>query len=77
MLYSEFALSICFVIAASIPLYLRLKEDKVEAEPRGEFLRKFWTQLKRKACWQIILYGMISQITFGVMNGKCSFAIEK
>ena len=52
---SEFALSICFVIAASIPLYLRLKEDKVAAEPRGEFLRKFWSQIQRRACWQIVL----------------------
>mmetsp|Transcript_25112 Transcript_25112/g.45247 ORF Transcript_25112/g.45247 Transcript_25112/m.45247 type:complete len:491 (-) Transcript_25112:339-1811(-) len=64
----EFALSICFVIAASIPLYLRLKEDKVKAGPKMEFLRNFWTQIKRRACWQIILYGMISHITFGVMN---------
>jgi len=55
MTISEFAISICFVIAASIPLYLRLKEDKVKAEPRGEFLMKFWYQIKRRACWQIIL----------------------
>mmetsp|Transcript_27271 Transcript_27271/g.55681 ORF Transcript_27271/g.55681 Transcript_27271/m.55681 type:complete len:693 (-) Transcript_27271:288-2366(-) len=64
----EFALSICFVIAASIPLYLRLKEDKVKAEPRGQFLHAFWKQLQRRAAWQVILYGMISHITFGVMN---------
>lgn len=64
----EFALSICFVIAASIPLYIRLKEDKVEAEPRGAFLNAFWKQLQRRAAWQVILYGMISHITFGVMN---------
>eukprot|EP00986_Skeletonema_menzelii_P008289 scaffold3437_cov145-Skeletonema_menzelii.AAC.21 len=64
----EFAISICFVIFASIPLYLRLKEDKVRAEPRIEFLSKFWSQLKRKAAWQVILYGMISHITFGVSN---------
>ena len=64
----EFAISICFVIFASIPLYLRLKEAKVKAEPRIEFLSKFWSQLKRKAAWQVILYGMISHITFGVMN---------
>lgn len=64
----EFALSICFVIATSIPLYLRLKEDKSKAEPRLEFMGKFWKQIKRRACWQIILYGMISHITFGVSN---------
>ncbi|KAL7452060.1 hypothetical protein ACHAWC_003810 [Mediolabrus comicus] len=64
----EFAISICFVIIASIPLYLRLKEAKVKAEPRIEFLSKFWSQLKRRAAWQVILYGMISHITFGVMN---------
>lgn len=64
----EFAISICFVIFSSIPLYLRLKEDKVDAEPRIEFLTKFWSQLKRRAAWQVILYGMISHITFGIMN---------
>lgn len=64
----EFSLTICFVIAASIPLYLRLKEDKVKAEPRVEFMKKFWSQIRRRACWQIILYGMISHITFGIMN---------
>lgn len=54
----EFAMSICFVIVASIPLYLRLKEDKTDAEPKGEFLVKFWSQLQRRASWQVILYGM-------------------
>lgn len=48
-------MSICFVIAASLPLYLRLKEEKVTAEPRVEYLMKFWSQIKRRACWQIIL----------------------
>jgi hypothetical protein len=64
----ELAVFICFVITASMPLYLRLKEDKVEAEPKGEFVKKFWSQLQRRAAWQVILYGMISHITFGVMN---------
>jgi hypothetical protein len=53
--YREFALSICFVIFASLPFYLRLKEKKVAAEPRVEFLMKFWTQIRRRACWQVIL----------------------
>eukprot|EP00804_Cyclotella_cryptica_P000619 CCRYP_009995-RA/>CCRYP_009995-RA protein AED:0.03 eAED:0.03 QI:146/1/1/1/1/0.75/4/1118/463 len=65
---SELALFICFVITASVPLYLRLKEDKVDAEPKGEFIMKFWAQLQRRAAWQVILYGMISHITFGIMN---------
>ncbi|KAL7541915.1 LOW QUALITY PROTEIN: hypothetical protein ACHAWF_007051 [Thalassiosira exigua] len=64
----SFALSICFVIVASVPLYLRLNEEKVEAEPRGEFLRKFWNQIQRRAAWQIILYGVLSHITLGVHN---------
>lgn len=64
----EFAISICLVIVLSTPLYLRLKEEKVDAEPKGEFIRKFWSQLQRRAAWQVILYGMISHITFGVMN---------
>ena len=68
MTIPEFAMSICFVIIASIPLYFRLKEEKVDATPKGEFLGKFWSQIKRRCCWQVILYGMISHITFGVMN---------
>ena len=68
MTIPEFAMSICFVITASIPLYFRLKEKKVDATPKREFLGKFWSQIKRRCCWQVILYGMISHITFGVMN---------
>jgi len=63
-----FALSICFVIAASIPMYICLKEDKVEASPTGDFMSKFWVQIQRRACYQIILYGVLSHITFGVHN---------
>ena len=68
MTIPEFAISICFVITASIPLYLRLKEEKANAMPKGEFLEKFWSQIKRRCCWQVILYAMISHITFGIMN---------
>ena len=63
-----FALSICFVIAASIPMYICLKEDKVKASPTGDFMSKFLVQIQRRACWQIILYGVLSHITFGVHN---------
>mmetsp|Transcript_21843 Transcript_21843/g.46132 ORF Transcript_21843/g.46132 Transcript_21843/m.46132 type:complete len:411 (-) Transcript_21843:254-1486(-) len=65
---SSFALGICIIIVASMPLFIRLKEDKSEAEPRDEFLLRFWDQLQRRATWQIILYGVISHITFGVHN---------
>jgi hypothetical protein len=64
----SFALSICFVIVASIPLLYCLKENKVKPEPRGEFLANFWSQIQQRACWQIILYGVLSHITFGVHN---------
>jgi len=63
-----FALNICFVIAASIPMYICLKEDKVKASPTGEFMSKFWVQIQRRACWQVILYGVLSHITIGVHN---------
>jgi len=33
-----------------------------------EFLGKFWSQIQRRACWQVILYGVISHITFGIAN---------
>jgi MFS family permease len=51
----EFAISICFVIFASIPLYLRLKEDKVQAEPRMAFLAKFWSQLSKSLFALLVL----------------------
>lgn len=49
------AMGMCMVIFLSLPLYANLKEEKVQAEPRLEYLRAFWSQLERKACWQIIL----------------------
>mmetsp|Transcript_22039 Transcript_22039/g.52065 ORF Transcript_22039/g.52065 Transcript_22039/m.52065 type:complete len:666 (+) Transcript_22039:188-2185(+) len=62
------AMGMCMVIFLSLPLYANLKEEKVQAEPRLEYLRAFWSQLERKACWQIILYGMVSHITMNIQN---------
>ena len=68
------ALGICFIIIISMPLYARLKEGKVEAQPKLSFLSQFWSQIQRRAVYQIILYGMISHITSGVHNAAKSNA---
>jgi len=49
------AMGMSMVIFLSLPLYASLKEEKVQAEPRLAYLKAFWSQLQRKACWQIIL----------------------
>mmetsp|Transcript_14998 Transcript_14998/g.32331 ORF Transcript_14998/g.32331 Transcript_14998/m.32331 type:complete len:420 (+) Transcript_14998:796-2055(+) len=64
----RFSVGIFLVIVVTITLIFRLKEDKVEALPRRDFLLQFWSQLKRKAAWQTILYGIISHTLFGVHN---------
>lgn len=64
----HFALMIAAVNILSLPLYATLKEDKTPREEVGQFLAAFWTQVKRRAAWQVILYSMVSHITFGVVN---------
>ena len=53
---------------ASIPLYVILKEERTAPEAVGKFLKSFWEQIQRRAMWQILLYSMVSHITFGVEN---------
>ena len=52
----------------SLPLFATINEDKVPYEFVGRFLRAFWKQVQRRATWQILLYSMVSNITFGVEN---------
>lgn len=63
-----FALSSCLVITASLPLHVRLKEDRTTPLEPNKFLLQFWGQIQRRATWQLILYGVISHTTFGVQN---------
>jgi len=64
----EFALLIAAVNILSLPSYLMLNEEKAKRQTINEFLSSFWLQLQRKAIWQVMLYSMISHITFGVVN---------
>jgi len=63
-----FALIIAAVNLTSIPLYAILKEERTSPEAVGSFLKSFWQQIQRRATWQILLYSMVSHITFGVEN---------
>lgn len=63
-----FAWMIAAVNIISIPFYVMLKEEKTPPVQFKAFMGTFWRLLKRRASWQIILYIMVSQITFGVTN---------
>jgi len=65
---SEYAWILACFNLVCMPFYLILREEKTPRKEFRKFLGLFWTQLKRRAAWQIILYTMISQITFGVTN---------
>eukprot|EP00568_Trieres_chinensis_P014751 CAMPEP_0183324132 /NCGR_PEP_ID=MMETSP0160_2-20130417/76228_1 /TAXON_ID=2839 ORGANISM="Odontella Sinensis, Strain Grunow 1884" /NCGR_SAMPLE_ID=MMETSP0160_2 /ASSEMBLY_ACC=CAM_ASM_000250 /LENGTH=457 /DNA_ID=CAMNT_0025491653 /DNA_START=104 /DNA_END=1480 /DNA_ORIENTATION=- len=64
----QFVWIIASINLISLPFYFLLKEDKAPREPLAKFMGDFWNQLKRKGAWQVILYSMISHITFGVIN---------
>ena len=63
-----FAMTLAAVNILSLPLFATINEDKVPYEFVGRFLRAFWKQVQRRATWQILLYSMVSNITFGVEN---------
>lgn len=52
----------------SIPSYFMLREEKVERKKVTNLLSSFWRTMQRKAVWQVMLYSMISNITFNVYN---------
>jgi len=53
----------------SIPSYFLLHEDENSAREKVSVLiEKFWRTMKRRAVWQVMLYSMISHITFNVYN---------
>ena len=64
----HFAWIIVSINLFSLPFYFMLKENRAPREPLNKFMLAFWGQLKRKAAWRIILYSMVSHITFGVVN---------
>merc|ERR1719296_120465 len=68
---SEYTAILAIVNISTIPFYLSLNEQKKQPGVKTsfqDFLSSFWTQLQRRAAWQLILYVMISNITFCVIN---------
>ncbi len=59
-----------WIIAAanllSIPSYFMMFEEKSERENFVKMMKDFWVVMKKRAVWQIVLYKMISNITFNV-----------
>ena len=62
----QFIWIIAGINIVSIPAYFLLYEDKREPEKASEVLGMFWKVLKKKAVWMLILYSMVSSITFNV-----------
>ena len=52
----------------SIPSYFMLREEKAAREKMSDMLASFWKTMQRRAVWQVMLYSMISSITFNVYN---------
>ena len=50
----------------SVPSYFMLKEDKKERQPVSKVAADFWKTMKQRAVWQVMLYSMISSITFNI-----------
>jgi hypothetical protein len=66
MTIPQFAWLIAAVNLASIPSYFMLKEEKKIKENISKVMSDFWVVIQRKAVWKVMLYTMISSITFDV-----------
>ena len=62
----QFVWIIAGVNIASIPAYFLLYEERREPEKARQVLDDFWRTLKKKAVWMLVLYIMVSSITFNV-----------
>jgi len=63
----QYAWIIAIANIVSIPFYAILFEEK--GDDRGGFskvLKEFWVCLKKRAVWQVMLYSMVSSLTFDV-----------
>lgn len=54
------------LIILSIPTYFLLNEEKREPEKAKQVLVMFWNALKKKAVWMLVLYKLVSTITYDV-----------
>jgi len=64
----EFSYLLATCIIFSIPFFLMLNDEKTPPESFSNFITNFWMILKKRKTWQIIIYIMVSNITFGVNN---------
>jgi len=63
---SQFAWIVAAINLAGMPTYFMLYEEKKVRNTVKEVLNNFWIVMKRRAVWQVMLYTMISSITFNV-----------
>lgn len=62
----QFIWIIATVNIISLPAYFLLHEEKRAPEKAKVVLNTFWKALKKKAVWMLVLYTMVSSITFNV-----------
>lgn len=62
----QFAWLVAAINIASMPSYFLLYEERKVRDKVFKVLGDFWQVLKRRAVWQVMLYTMISSITFNV-----------
>jgi hypothetical protein len=62
----QYAWLIVAVNLLSIPSYFLLNEKKKDKTQIKKVFADFWVTAKRRAVWQVMLYTMISSITFNV-----------
>lgn len=63
---SQYAWILTAINLVGMPAYFFLYEDKKQKEKVGKVMSDFWHVMKQRAVWQVMLYTMISSITFNV-----------
>jgi hypothetical protein len=66
MTIPQYAWLIAGVNLLSIPSYFLLKEERKDRIKVSKVLNDFWQTAQRRAVWQVMLYTMISSITFNI-----------
>ena len=64
----QYILVIAGITISGLPFYIMLKEEKTPRENIQGLLSSFWITMQRRAIWQIMLYSIVSNITFNVYN---------
>ena len=59
MTIPQYAWTIAAVNLVSLPAYALLHEDRKARDKLSEIFAYFWTAMKKRAYWQIMLYSMV------------------